>query len=121
MAGTLGIKFDKRALQQLEREAPGRADAAMRRIAFRLEAVIKNSFGTSPSAPGQTPGVDTGALKNSIHMEQVRRGVYRVSDGVEYGVMLEYGTRHMAARPWMAPALREIVKEIPAELKAVIK
>jgi len=39
--------------------------------------------------------VDTGNLKNRIHLYPIKRGkrTYTLSDGVEYGVYVEYGTK----------------------------
>ena len=68
---SVSIKLDMRKLQQLEREAPGRAKKVLMKIGFDVERVVKQSFTTSPSAPGEPPGVDTGLLKNSIHVEDV--------------------------------------------------
>ena len=56
--------------------------------------------------------VDTGALKNSINFEKVGEGVYWVSDGVEYGIYQELGTRFMAAQPFMVPAFEQTSKDI---------
>lgn len=88
---------------------------------YELENVIKTSFGKSPSAPGDPPGVDTGRLRASITTSWTGGpanggdGVSPPSDdgqftvvvgtAVPYAVYLEYGTRKMAARPYFRPAL----------------
>ncbi|KPL70174.1 hypothetical protein ADN00_18920 [Ornatilinea apprima] len=59
------------------------------------------------SAPGEPPAVDSGNLANSIQSEVSMqangpRGV--VFTNTEYAVGLEFGTRKMAARPFMKPA-----------------
>lgn len=50
--------------------------------------------------------VDEGNLKKSIH-ERVMAygdGVFaRIGPGVEYGIYLEFGTRYMAAQPYVRP------------------
>jgi len=50
--------------------------------------------------------VDTGRLKNSIHLTPLQRGqtTYTVSDGVTYGIHQEYGTMKMGAQPFLRPA-----------------
>jgi HK97 gp10 family phage protein len=96
------VKFNR--FQQLAKEAPQAADRAIEAMAREGERYIKQSFGTSPSSPGDTPGVDTGALRSSINVQQRGRMVRAIADGVEYGVMLEFGTSRMGARPFMAPA-----------------
>ncbi|MCG3143637.1 MAG: hypothetical protein HONDAALG_00992 [Gammaproteobacteria bacterium] len=48
--------------------------------------------------------VDTGALANSIHTENVGELARWVVDGVEYGIYQELGTSRMSAQPFMGPA-----------------
>lgn len=81
------------------------ASALIRAVAFETERHVKQSFGTSPSPVGGPPGVDTGALRASIHVEMTDALTALVSDGVEYGVHLEFGTSRMGARPFMVPGL----------------
>lgn len=60
------------------------------------------------SAPGKSPAVDTGRLRQSIGVQKVGEGHYRVGTNVEYAPYLEFGTRRMAARPFMRPALEQL-------------
>ena len=55
--------------------------------------------------------IDTGNLLNSISHE-VDGETARVGTAVEYAVYQEYGTRFMAARPWLRPAVDEHHAEI---------
>jgi len=56
--------------------------------------------------------VDTGNLKNRIHLEPMQLGAreYILSDGVEYGVYVEYGTKphHVPISPLLEWAGRVI-------------
>lgn len=58
------------------------------------------------SKPGEAPNTDTGALVQSIAFK-----VHKVSLSAEVGTALahgahmEFGTRHVAARPWLKPAM----------------
>lgn len=81
------------------------ASKLVRAVGFEVERYIKQSFGTSPSAAGEPPGVDTGALRSSIHNEVVDPLTVLVADAVDYGVHLEFGTTKMGARPFMLPGL----------------
>jgi hypothetical protein len=81
------------------------ASELVRAVGHEIERYVKQSFGNSPSAAGGPPGVDTGALRASIHVELVDALTVLVSDGVAYGVYLEFGTTRMAARPFMLPGL----------------
>jgi len=72
------------------------------------------------SAEGDPPNVQTGDLRDSIKTEM--RGLFTVVVGpsVFYGKFLEFGTRLMAARPFMRPALRNARKEIPKLFKGIL-
>jgi hypothetical protein len=72
------------------------------------------------SAPGQPPAVDTGRYRQSWWVDHRREGpdTWSVEVGTKdrRGPWLEYGTRHMAPRPHLRPAvlgaLRDIVRMI---------
>lgn len=59
------------------------------------------------SAPGQGPAVDTGRLRQSIAVVKVGDQHYRIGTNVRYAPLLEFGTRHIAPRPFMRPAAEE--------------
>lgn len=64
------------------------------------------------SAPGQPPATDTGRLLASIHHILEGEGqhtVAHVGSDVNYALFLELGTRYMAARPFLRPALYSAV------------
>lgn len=81
------------------------ASALIRAVGLEAERYVKQSFGTSPSPAGGPPGVDTGALRASIHVEMTDALTALLSDGVAYGIHLEFGTTRMAARPFMTPVI----------------
>lgn len=70
------------------------------------------------SAPGEAPAQATSALRQSVAGETKIEGkeiVGRVGTPLDYGRMLEFGTRRMAPRPWLKKAFEESeakVKEI---------
>lgn len=64
------------------------------------------------SAPGEAPATDTGHLVNSIQTEALGEGRARVFVGAEYGAALEYGTGHIAPRPYMRPAADDHREEV---------
>lgn len=51
------------------------------------------------------PHMRTGDLRSSIGREKVADMHHRVYVGAKYGKFLEYGTRHMAARPFFRPSI----------------
>lgn len=52
--------------------------------------------------------VDTGNLKNSIHVEQKSRFIAYVLTMVMYAHFVEFGTVKMAAQPYMRPAVERV-------------
>jgi hypothetical protein len=103
MTSQYTVTVDTRKLDQIRRTAPQKAQRILRTIALDGEADVKRSFGTSPSSPGEPPGVDTGALRASIHTEKLDNFTQAIVCGVDYGAYLEFGTSRMAARPFFAP------------------
>lgn len=81
-----------------------------------LEKEIKGSLGgSSPSAPGEPPGIRTGTLRRSIthEVEKTSTGIVgRVGTNVKYAPHLEFGTSKMAARPFIRPKFAENEKRI---------
>lgn len=94
-------KLDTRKLDAIAAGLGVNTDQALASIAFQVEGEAK------VRAP-----VDTGALKNSLHTEKKRRGLYWVGDGVEYGIYQEMGTHKMAAQPFLVPAVEAVRRYI---------
>lgn len=93
----------------LEALLKGPIMADLVRRAIRVQNAAKTiASEASPSAPGQGPGVVTGRLRASI---TYRPGVDALSPFVDIGTsvyyapFLEFGTKRMAARPFLRPAL----------------
>lgn len=59
-----------------------------------------------PSKPGEPPNMDTGHLMANIEVVRIAPLTVHVESKAEYAVPLEAGTSKMAARPYMAPALK---------------
>lgn len=57
------------------------------------------------SAPGHPPNTDTGRLSGSIRAVMSGTPTAYVDALADYAVHLEFGTRNMAARPFMTPAV----------------
>lgn len=58
------------------------------------------------SAPGQSPAVDTGRLRQSIDIDdsKISSLKIRVGTNVQYAPALEYGSRTIAPRPFLRTA-----------------
>jgi HK97 gp10 family phage protein len=71
------------------------------------------------SAPGQPPASDNGKLVESIMRK--RDGLTAIVwTELEYGKCLEFGTVHIAPRPWLGPAVDKNKERFPKELGAAV-
>lgn len=59
------------------------------------------------SKAGDAPNTDTGRLMSSLNVTRSGSVTAEVVANVEYAEHLEFGTRRMAARPFMTPALEQ--------------
>jgi len=66
--------------------------------------VAKAALDIQAHAQTRAP-VDTGNLRASIRAQKVGPTSWRVLVGADYGIYVEMGTRHMAAQPYLGPAV----------------
>ena len=100
---------------RLARRLPHALREIRRETAAEIETTIKTGMAAAhsgvmygshqASAPGEMPAIDTGALASSIQVEDENRDVTAVYTEMEYAPILEAGSVHMAARPFMTPAV----------------
>jgi hypothetical protein len=118
------IELNMRALNRLQKNLPQITGARLRALAYEGEAYIKQSFGASPSQPGEPPGVDTGKLRLSIRAEKESTFAWSIATDAEYAPYLEFGTSmktdglapgnvRMRPRPFMGPGLDYIASIAP--------
>lgn len=65
--------------------------------------------------------VDTGALRNSIMLDEVTPERAILGPHVEYAEPVEFGTSRRAAQPYMRPAVDQHQREIVAAIEAVVR
>ena len=66
--------------------------------------------------------IDTSETLNSVELQEKTRLTRVIGPGTDYAIHGEFGTRHMAARPFARPALRDEEKTITeATLEMVMK
>jgi HK97 gp10 family phage protein len=80
------------------------------------------------SAPGQAPAIRPfpfyptgGELFASITTRRLTDELYHVHTGVGYAKYLEYGTRHMAPRPFFRPAARIAATKAKVKGRVMVK
>lgn len=73
------------------------------------------------SAPGEAPANDLGFLAANIRVDTPEKFTARLVSNAPYSIFLEYGTRNMAARPFIRPAGDAIKEKAPAVLNAFIE
>ena len=103
-------KFESEATALVNRTAQNIRNTAVRSIA--REPSSGNTYEKyNPrrthvaSAPGQPPNTDTGRLAGSIRAVMSGTPTAYVDALADYAVHLEFGTRNMAARPFMTLAV----------------
>lgn len=104
-------EVDRLALDQV-RVTAGRAEKAVRRV-------LANS---GVSEPDEAPGKDTGALQRSVYMRIENSGrTARIGTDLDYGKILEYGSRHMRRRPWLIKTVMKFRKQYFSALNVRIR
>lgn len=110
--GYIDVKLNTKRLDEMLRENPDKAAKATEIAADLVVNDIRGHWsGSSPSSPGNAPAVVSGALDASINSEKVSGGnhpVYVVTAGAEHAGYLEKGTKNMAKRPFIYPAVRRM-------------
>jgi len=111
----VSLKVTHNRLPEIVRQSPREADQIIHAIALDGQRDVQENFSArSPSSPGEPPGVDTGALKNSINVAKSKKPLsWLIRTGVDYAVHLEFGTSKMAARPYFGPMLMRLEQRIP--------
>lgn len=72
------------------------------------------------SAPGESPARDTDTLNESFQIVPVSNSIAIIGTNVESALPLEFGSVHIAPRPFMAPAFEAAGPVLHAALKKVV-
>jgi cell pole-organizing protein PopZ len=128
-----------RALGALTTDMVGAVQRGVNTSAFAVEADAKqriqtgsksgrtykrNGINHQASAAGESPATDTGLLVNSISTAPSLPNLSaEVRVAAEYGLALETGTRKMAPRPYLTPAVeaeaQQMANRITTEIRKV--
>lgn len=110
---SLGADMEKALERGVKQTANQVRNTAIRSIQNESFGIYVTRYGQGgapydhvASRPGNAPNTDTGALVNSIAVENVKgKPISFVGSGLDYAGYLEFGTKKMGARPWLQPAL----------------
>ena len=115
MAGTSGVSVRIVVRRSDVPQYRAAVDAGLRRI------VASRGFDVEARAKQLVP-VLTGTLRRSIHTVLSESGLRAtIGPSVRYGVHIEYGTRHMAARPYMRPAHALIAPRVVDDVRRLLR
>lgn len=112
------IIFKSYRVKQFKR-ITGHLPGAVEKACQIVQEEAKRNVGQSG---GQHPQIVTGALKDGIRYNiwkgaMVIRGYVGITKELFYGRMLEFGTIHIPAYPWLFPAMKAKEKEVQKLLK----
>ena len=120
--GTANRSGVERAIAISAAEVQGDAQRSIQRGSRSGAIVTIGGKRHQRSAPGEPPKTDTGRLAGSIFAEFSNGGLRAdVGTDVVYGEHLELGTKNMAARPWLFPALERNKDKITDRVRKAVK
>jgi hypothetical protein len=125
-------ELDTSVLKRLIRNNPADLSSWLAGVAESMTNDIKLSMNSGPggrtyirgdkihvaSQEGNPPNIDYSALVNSLNWVQLSLLMFHITDGVEYGLLLEEGTSTMGPRPFMQPVFAEWQRKIEADALA---
>lgn len=98
-----------------------RFDEIEQAVLARVDEALGDSAAEIQETAQAIVAVDTGRLRASITMQRVGNLIYEVFTVVEYGPYVEYGTRYMAAQPFMRPAYERNYARTLANIETAIR
>lgn len=101
MAGFGQIRLTHNKFPQIAAKLPVATSQIVRKAAYDIKALARGRL-------WRGHGVDTGLMKNSIDVEMVTPTMAEIGPHTEYAIYVEYGTRKMAAIPFMTPAAEQV-------------
>ena len=107
------------AVETTAREITSRAKVAVQTGAKTGHIYKRGNVLHQASAPGEAPATDVGFLANTIAAQRETDLSWRVDVGAWYGAHLEFGTAHIAPRPFLGPAVSESQEGHDARMSVV--
>lgn len=112
------IILTRNRFPEVLRQMRDEASKIVRETAFQIQTNVLEGMSSAhsgriygdhqASAPGEMPAIDIGNLIGSVQVEAEPGAAEAfVYTGAEYSAHLEFGTIHIAARPFMTPAVEQ--------------
>ena len=132
--GTIEIRLNR--LRGMDDRMRRQASRVVKSYALQGEAMVKVSMGEpkhgriyerpggkshQASAPGESPAIDIGNLVGSVQAEGESDATWVINAGAEYAIYLEYGTTHMAPRPFMEPMAEALRGPFLRDLGSIVE
>jgi hypothetical protein len=117
------LRYDVEVSPEATRQLAGQASGVLRAMAASMTGEMKRLMSLPKtgrayrrgrtaihiaSAPGEAPAVDREGLIGSINWQMNGELQAVVSINANYAAYLEYGTRFMARRPYVEPAIEKV-------------
>ena len=120
-AGRLAARLDRLA-DQVEWAVQAAVEEGAHDLRREARDLLSLAGRGAPSAPGEPPRRQTGALRDSVSVELAPdRLSATVGTNLDVGAQLEFGTRDMAPRPWLAPAADNARPKIRARIEEALR
>jgi len=113
-----GLAALRERMERLELEAAARR--ALLGAGEQLARDVRANLSTPPGGPHAVPWLRSGALRDSIAMQEVEDGVV-VFSGSDVAIHQELGTRHVPPRPFLAPAAVSAIDDVAGRVAAGIQ
>ncbi len=120
-AGRFAARLDRLA-DQVEWAVQAAVEEGAQDLRREARDLLNLAGRGEPSAPGEPPRRQTGALRDSLTVALAPdRLSARVGTDLDSGAHLEFGTQAIAPRPWLAPAAENVAPKIRARIEAALR
>ena len=110
----MSITLNDDGLEALERLAPGRVDDVIAKLAIDAATRAQQNI-------RDVNAIDTGYMVNTTAARRLGPLLWSVGTAAFYGVFIEYGTRYVAPRPWLTPAMAQARLTLAELLRASLR
>ncbi len=101
---------DTTRLRALARDGDERARTALEFVALETAARAQDNI-------RNVGAIDTSFMINTTAARRISADLWSIGTAAFYGVFIEFGTRFMAARPWLMPAMKVGLKRLAQALR----